>query len=90
MGEELLIAAHPCAQCLTTKNRIVPGARAAAIVKDCRENDRHFRCHKGDIAGQPMHCRGVHDITGGDQAYRFARAIGIPIRTIDPDTLTPA
>jgi hypothetical protein len=34
-----------------------------------------------------LHCRGVHDIMGGDRAYRFARQFGIPIREIDPDTM---
>lgn len=50
--QELLLASRRCAQCLTTRNRIVDGERAAAIVRDCRSERRHFRCHKGDEAGR--------------------------------------
>jgi hypothetical protein len=84
---ELLLASRRCGQCLTTRNRIVDGTRAAAIVRDCRERDVHFRCHKGDMAKLNVHCRGVHEITGGDRAYRFARACGIPVREVDPEEL---
>lgn len=63
------------------------GERAAELVRDCRTNDTHFVCHKGSIAGLNLHCRGVHDITGGDRAYRFAMAFGIPVREVDPQEL---
>lgn len=78
---ELLIAANPCGQCLTTKNRIVPGKRAAAIVRDCRQTGNHFICHKS-AAGEIVHCRGVHGRCGSN-AHRFAVAVGIPVREID-------
>lgn len=80
---ELLLASHPCGQCLTTKNRIVPGKRAAQIVRDCRQTGNHFICHKS-AAGEIVHCRGVHDRFGSN-AHRFAVAVGIPIRHIDMD-----
>lgn len=69
------LMAEPCGQCLTTKNRIVPGRRAAQIVRDCRANDVKFICHKTDGVA----CRGVHDVTGGCLAYRMAKAWNIPI-----------
>lgn len=81
------MASRRCAQCLTTRNRIVSGERAAELVRDCRTNDQHFVCHKGSIAGLNVHCRGVHDITGGDRAYRFAVAVGIPVREVNPEEL---
>lgn len=84
---ELLLASRRCAECLTTRNRIVSGERAAELVRDCRTRDVHFQCHKGSIAGLNLHCRGVHDIMGGDRAYRFARACGIPIREVNPEEL---
>ena len=84
---ELLLAARRCDQCLTTRNRIVSGARAAEIVRGCRRDDVHFQCHKGSLAGVNLHCRGVHEITGGDLAYRFAKTCGIPVREVDPDGL---
>jgi hypothetical protein len=83
----LLLAASRCDQCLTTRNRIVSGQRAAQLVRDCRRSDVHFVCHKGSAAGQIIHCRGVHDITGGAQAFRFAVAVGIEVREVDPDAL---
>lgn len=83
---ELLLASRRCDQCLTTRNRIVSGARAAAIIRDCRERDHHFQCHKGSVAGMNVHCRGVHEVAPS-LAYRFARAAGIPVREVDPEAL---
>jgi hypothetical protein len=85
--DQLLLANSPCAQCLTTRNRIVPGDRAANIVRSCRTEGVHFRCHKGDIAGLVVHCRGVHDAIGGSKAYRFAKMLGLPVVGVDADDL---
>lgn len=87
MSAELLLASKRCSQCLTTRNRIVSGERAAEIVRGCRREDNHFVCHKGSAAGLIVHCRGVHDIAGGSKAYRMAKAFDIPIIEIDPDAL---
>lgn len=88
---ELLLARRCCDECLTGRGRIVPGARAAQIVRDCRRAGLHFQCHKGTIAGQNIHCRGVHEILvrldGGSAAYRMALAIGVSVREIDPEGL---
>lgn len=86
---ELLLASRRCGECLTTRNRIVPGERAAGIVKSCRTERNHFFCHKGDMAGLKVHCRGVHDIVGGSRAHDFAQAFDIPIREVDPEALGP-
>ena len=83
---ELLLASHRCDQCLTTRNRIVPGERAAEIVRECRREGKHFVCHKGSIKGMIMHCRGVHEICGS-RTYDFAVEIGVPIREVDPEEL---
>lgn len=85
---ELMTA--PCDQCLTTRDRIVSGERAAALVAGCRREDVKFICHKASIAGRNIACRGVHDAIGPCRAYRFARAIGVPVVEIDPETLEPA
>jgi hypothetical protein len=74
---QLNLAAHPCSECLTTRNRIVSGSRAAQIVRDCRATDKHFICHKS-ADGELVHCRGVHNINES-LAYRVAKAFGIPI-----------
>lgn len=79
---ELLITARPCSQCLTTRKRIVSGARAAEIVKSCKRDGTHFVCHKAE-PGVVVHCRGVHDAIGGSLAHRFATAVGIPIREVE-------
>lgn len=83
---ELLLAARRCGQCLTSRNRIVSGERAAELVAACRREDNHFVCHLGTIAGLIVHCRGVHDLAPS-RAYRFAVATGIPVREVDPDNL---
>ncbi len=82
----LLLAARRCSQCLTTRSRIVSGERAASIVRDCKASGRHFKCHKGSVAGLNVHCRGVHDRLSSD-AHRFALAVGIEVREVDPETL---
>jgi hypothetical protein len=83
---QLLLASSRCDQCLTTRGRIVSGARAADIVRDCRRRRVHFVCHKGSLAGLNVHCAGVHAIEPGD-AWRFAQAIGVPIVAVDPMAL---
>lgn len=80
MKPVLLLASQKCDQCLCTRNRIVTGERAAAIVRECRENDNHFICHKAD--GEIIHCRGVHDVMGGSAAYRMAVAFDIEVREV--------
>lgn len=87
MSQSLEIMARPCDQCLTTKNRIVSGERAAQIVRDCRASQNHFVCHKSP-AGRVIHCRGVHDVAPS-HAYRFASVFDIPIVDIEPTTLEP-
>lgn len=84
----LLLAARPCGECLTTRNRIVSGERAAEIIRECRAHDRHFVCHKGSHAGLVVHCRGVHDLAPS-LAYRFGVAIGVTVREVDADRLEP-
>lgn len=86
MEAELLLAARPCTECLTTRRRVVSGERAAELIRGCRADHQHFQCHKGSIAGLIVHCRGVHDL-GGSRAHDFAQAFGIPIREVDPDNI---
>lgn len=83
---ELLLASHPCSECLTSRNRIVSGERAAQLIRDCRRTGQHFTCHKGSIAGVNLHCRGVHDLAEST-AHQFAVRFGIPVREVDPDAL---
>jgi hypothetical protein len=87
MKPGLLICSRPCDQCLTTKNRIVSGERAAEIIRQCRDVDVHFQCHKGSIAGINLHCRGVHDAIGPARSYRFAQVYGVEIMEIDPNDI---
>ena len=84
---ELLLASHPCSECLTSKNRIVPDKRADELIRKCRTGGVHFVCHKGSLAGLNLHCRGVH-ATAPAASYQLAERWGIPIREIDPDTLS--
>ncbi len=86
-GPELLLASRRCSECLTTRNRIVTGRRAADIVRACRRERNHFVCHKGQNEGLVVHCRGVHDAAGGSRAHDFAQAFDIPVREIDPDDI---
>lgn len=54
--------AERCDQCLMTEGRIVPGERAAQIIKDCKKEGTHFVCHKASLAGGlNVCCRGFYD-----------------------------
>lgn len=78
------LMATRCSECLVTPERIVDGERAAEIVRQCRREDVKFLCHKAQLAGlENVACRGVHEVTGGCRAYRFALAYDIPVRLID-------
>lgn len=85
VGYELM--ARPCDQCLTTRQRIVSGTRAAQIMRDTRRMDCAFVCHKSPN-GRKIACRGHHDATGGGQMARIADRLRMVIE-IDPATLLP-
>lgn len=79
------VMSRPCDQCLMTPKRIVSGARAAQLIKQCRRKDCSFICHKSP-SGQEVACRGHFD-TGVGQMSRIAERLGM-IEDVDPDTLT--
>ncbi len=78
-----------CGECLTSKNRIVPGARAAQLISGCTEQQVKFICHKASAAGRNIACAGVHEVIGGCQAFQLAERMGIEIVEINPNTLEP-
>lgn len=79
-----------CRDCLVSPRRIVGKRRAKRIIRECIAEDIKFRCHKAQMAGHGnVACRGVHDVTGGDRAFRFAVFCGYPIRLFDAKTLEP-
>jgi hypothetical protein len=84
---ELLLAVRRCSQCLLGSAPIVGPSRVREIVKACRSEDVHFRCHKADAEGLNVHCRGVHEVMGGARAYRMAVSWNISIREVDCDAL---
>lgn len=91
MRTELLLASHPCSECLLSDNKIVSARRASDIIRECVEENKHFFCHKGTVAGGRyafLHCRGFND-RRETLAVRFAKQFGIPIVEVDPDNLSP-
>jgi len=83
MSASYEVMASPCDQCLTTRRRIVPASRAAELMRQCRDDDVKFICHKASIAGRNVACRGVHDKIGPCRAARMAKAFGIPIVEVE-------
>jgi hypothetical protein len=81
------VMARQCDQCLFSPERIVSGARAAQIIRDCARRDVSFECHKGSLAERHIACRGHFD-TGVGQMSRIAERLRIVVE-IDPDTLEP-
>lgn len=82
----LHLASKQCDECLFTKNRLVTGERAAAIIRECKQEDKQFICHRGSEAGVNLHCAGMHKLQPS-RSYRLAEMIGIPIIKCDPNNL---
>ena len=82
------LMSKPCDQCLMTDQKIVSNERRRQIVKETIRDDCQFICHKGQIAGREIACKGHHDATGGGQLARIAGRLNA-IRLIDPETLEP-
>lgn len=47
---KLKVCANQCSQCLFSKERVVSAKRKTEILKNCRESDSYFVCHKTDEA----------------------------------------
>lgn len=45
-----LVAAEQCDECLFTPGRIVSSQRMAGVLRECRQEDAHFVCHKYTVA----------------------------------------
>ena len=50
-----------CGQCLFGKDKIVSSERKRSSLKDCRQNDNHFICHKATIENKDVCCKGFYD-----------------------------
>lgn len=80
------VMSRKCDQCLMTPQRIVSGARMKQLVRQCRQRDRSFICHKSP-EGRQIACRGHFD-TGVGQLSRVAERLGM-VREVDPESLFP-
>jgi hypothetical protein len=71
------VMAEQCDQCLFTKDRLVPGSRAAEVIKRCKSNGTHFICHKATIAGDKnVCCRAFFD-TQDTLVIQLAKALNL-------------
>lgn len=69
----LAICAEQCDQCLFSKNKIVSAARKRQVIREARQDQGYFICHKT----QETCCRGFFDAYGwGIQIYRIASRLG--------------
>ena len=70
------VMAERCDQCLFSEDRIVSKERMADVIKECRQKDIYFICHKATIAGdQKVCCRGFYD-TQDTQIIQIADRLG--------------
>lgn len=79
------IMARRCSECLFGPNKIVSNERRAEILKECKQGDSHFLCHKGSIAGEEICCRGFYE-KKTTNLIRIAERMNRVI-WIDPDTI---
>ena len=49
-----------CDQCLYTERKLVSNERRRQILRECRENDTFFNCHKSTIKGEIACCHGFY------------------------------
>ena len=82
------VCEKPCDQCLFSKDRIVSAARVREILKDCKQQDTHFVCHKASIAGREVCCRTFYDTKTSNLIRIMQRLNGI--RFVDPATGKPS
>lgn len=80
------VCEQKCDQCLFTPQRIVSKAQMTQILKECRQQDTYFQCHKGTIAGKDICCRGFYD-TQTSQLMRIAQRLDA-VRFVEPPTAT--
>lgn len=82
------VMAEKCAQCLLSPQRIVPGQRAASIVKETTSQlGGHFICHRATISGEgDAICRAWFDRFGDDDPIiRLAKSMDIIEEQKDSD-----
>lgn len=66
-----------CQNCLLSPDRIVSPSRAKEIIKDCREEQVHFVCHKSSMDGGKICCKTFYDKLGHvSQLARIAQRLG--------------
>jgi len=65
-----------CNQCLFSKNKIVSDKRKAQLLKECRDNNNHFICHKATIKGERVTCRAFYDKCTNIQISQLLESIG--------------
>ncbi len=63
------IKKSPCDQCLFTSRKIVSDARRQQLIKQCKQKDNGFICHKNALANmedggqrdEEVYCRAFYD-----------------------------
>lgn len=65
-----------CDQCLYGPNKIVREARRKEIIREVRQRDGYFECHKGTIVGEKVCCHGDFERGGGGQLGRISDRLG--------------
>jgi hypothetical protein len=89
MPKGFKVMAERCDQCLYGPNKIVSDAQRKEILATTANQDTHFVCHKGTIAGTDVCCRGDWDSNGGGRLGRLAKHLGI-VRFVTEEDLENA
>ena len=75
-----------CEACLFTSDRIVPGSRAAEIIRDCKATGTHFICHKATIdGGKNVCCREMYERLPTVPVIQLAKVLGV-VKFVRPST----
>lgn len=76
-----------CKNCLLSKNSIVGPERRNEIIKEIRETQSYFVCHKASIEGKDVCCKTFYDKMGHiSQMVRIAERLGIVEFIPQPDS----
>lgn len=67
-----------CQNCLLSPDAIVSPARIRGILKECRQQQTHFICHKASMKGEETVCAEWYRTQGPlSQMVRIAQRLGV-------------
>lgn len=79
------VFSSPCGECLLSPQRVVSPKRAAQLIRECREKQTHFICHKASLEKRDVACAAWVEHRGHEsQVLRIARRLNLVVLVEQP------